>query len=447
MTTDSSLPAPNVLLVDDSPANLELLVGVLQNRGFRIRPVASGERALQAARSEPPDLVLLDVNMPDMDGYEVCRRLKADATLQAVPVIFISAMDGVIDKVKAFSAGGVDYIAKPFHLAEVESRVRTHLELARLRQELARDNTRLEELVAHRTRELAKAHARLAILDQAKSDFLSLVSHEVRTPLSGVCRVAELLLLTHDQDPATASYSALYQTSRRTLLTLIDDALLLTQVGVGAAAGALSACGLGEMLHCARAAASALAASRRVQLAPVPANLGVVQGVPYYLVRALQSLLETAIKFARAGTTVRLVQADSPGAIGLRFEADGRTIPPDILPRFFHLLDQSQPMTGVDDLGLAPALAERVVSLYGGAVTVENLAPPGIRLAMRLQSAEPKVVAEPESEPPPLAGRERSAREPSTAGNPGARPSHHVAPGGLPTERAGRAEAPGRSLI
>ena len=124
MKTDSSPPAPNLLIVDDSPANLELLAGMLEGRGFRVRPVVSGERALQAAQSEPPDLVLLDINMPDMDGYEVCRRLKADATLKAVPVIFISAMDGVIDKVKAFNAGGVDHIAKPFHLEEVESRVR-----------------------------------------------------------------------------------------------------------------------------------------------------------------------------------------------------------------------------------------------------------------------------------------------------------------------------------
>ena len=96
MKTDSSLPAPNLLIVDDTLANLELLVGMLQDRGFRVRPVASGERALQSAQSEPPDLVLLDINMPDMDGYEVCRRFKADATLKAVPVIFISAMAAIL---------------------------------------------------------------------------------------------------------------------------------------------------------------------------------------------------------------------------------------------------------------------------------------------------------------------------------------------------------------
>ena len=380
MKTDSNLPAPNLLIVDDSPANLELLVGMLQDQGFRVRPVASGERALQAAQSEPPDLVLLDINMPGMDGYEVCRRLKADATLKAVPVMFISAMDSVIDKVKAFNAGGVDHIAKPFHLEEVESRVRTHLELARLRRDL-------EAMVTHRTRELAQANARLAILDQAKSDFLTLISHEIRTPLNGVFGAADLLLMTHEEHPDTASYAKIYEVSRRRLMTLIDDALLLTQVGMGSETGTSTTGRLEEMLNEARVAANPLAESRGVQLAPVPTAPGLVQGAPNYLVRALQSLLETAIKFARASTTVRLTQTATPDEISLCIEAHGRTIPPTMLPRFFDLLAISEPITGVDDLGLAPPLAERIVTLYGGTVSVENLAPPGIRLSVRLKTA------------------------------------------------------------
>ena len=146
-STETPPPAPNLLIVDDSPDNLALLAGMLEGRGFRVRPVVSGERALQAAQSEPPDIVLLDINMPDMDGYEVCRRLKADATLKAVPVIFISALGGVIDKVKAFSVGGVDYIAKPFHLEEVESRVRTHLTLRAQEVEITRKNAELKEML------------------------------------------------------------------------------------------------------------------------------------------------------------------------------------------------------------------------------------------------------------------------------------------------------------
>ena len=106
MKTDAMAPVPNLLIVDDTPANLELLADLLQNKGYRVRPVPSGERALLAAHHEAPDLILLDINMPGMDGYEFCRQLKADVDLRAIPVIFISALDGVIDKVKAFGVVG-----------------------------------------------------------------------------------------------------------------------------------------------------------------------------------------------------------------------------------------------------------------------------------------------------------------------------------------------------
>ena len=123
---------PNILIVDDLPANLRLLEMMFVDRGYTIRTVLSGNLALQAASAEPPDLILLDINMPKMDGYEVCRQLKADAALKDIPVIFISALNGTIDKVKAFSVGGVDYVTKPLQCEEVYARVLTHLKLRRL---------------------------------------------------------------------------------------------------------------------------------------------------------------------------------------------------------------------------------------------------------------------------------------------------------------------------
>ena len=105
---------PDILVVDDTPANLQLLTEILKKRGYRVRPVPSGKLALQAAQKEQPDLILLDINMPEMNGYEVCERLKADAVLKEIPVLFISALDETIDKIKAFAAGGVDYVTKPW---------------------------------------------------------------------------------------------------------------------------------------------------------------------------------------------------------------------------------------------------------------------------------------------------------------------------------------------
>jgi putative two-component system response regulator len=138
---------PNILVVDDTPANLQLLANMLKERGYKTRPVPSGILALQAAQSDPPDVVLLDINMPQMNGFEVCERLKADEQLKDIPVIFISALNEIMDKVKAFSVGGVDYVTKPFQIDEVQARVETHLKLRSLQRELEMHNRELEKLV------------------------------------------------------------------------------------------------------------------------------------------------------------------------------------------------------------------------------------------------------------------------------------------------------------
>jgi sigma-B regulation protein RsbU (phosphoserine phosphatase) len=134
----------SILAVDDTAANLQVLTGMLKDRGYKVRPVPSGRLALLAAKKTPPDLILLDINMPEMNGYEVCRVLKADESLRGIPVIFISALNENLDKVNAFATGGVDYITKPFQMEELHARVETHLKIRRLQVELEDTNARLE---------------------------------------------------------------------------------------------------------------------------------------------------------------------------------------------------------------------------------------------------------------------------------------------------------------
>jgi PleD family two-component response regulator len=184
-----------IIAVDDTPANLQLLEEILRDGGYSVRAFARGQLALEAAAQKPPDLIMLDVNMPGMNGYETCERFKADPRLSSIPIIFISAFSEVLDKVNAFQCGGVDYVTKPFHGAEVLARLETHLKLHRLQQELETHNAHLEELVYQRTSELAEAKGRLAILDKAKSDFLILISHELRTPLTGLLGVTDLIFM------------------------------------------------------------------------------------------------------------------------------------------------------------------------------------------------------------------------------------------------------------
>ncbi len=124
----------SIMAVDDNPANLKLLEDMLREHGYEVRSFPRGRHALAAAERNPPDLILLDINMPEMSGYEVCERLKADARLREIPVIFLSALNDAADKVKALKTGGVDYISKPFHFEEVRARVETHLALQRARR-------------------------------------------------------------------------------------------------------------------------------------------------------------------------------------------------------------------------------------------------------------------------------------------------------------------------
>jgi putative two-component system response regulator len=138
----------DILIVDDVPANLTLLAGMLKEKGYHVRPVPSGKLALKAVEREAPDLILLDITMPEMDGFEVCRKLKDDVRFHDIPVIFISALTETLDKVKAFGSGGVDYVTKPFQFEEVEARVETHLKLHRYQQ-------RLEELVQEKVYEIS----------------------------------------------------------------------------------------------------------------------------------------------------------------------------------------------------------------------------------------------------------------------------------------------------
>ncbi len=142
----------DILIIDDTPENLNLLSAMLTDQGYKVRSVTKGSTGLRGAIAAPPDLILLDVNMPEMNGYEVCQHLKADSRTCEIPVIFISALGDVLDKVKAFKVGGVDYITKPFQVEEVLARIENNLTIRRLTQQLQAQNTQLQQEIQERQR-------------------------------------------------------------------------------------------------------------------------------------------------------------------------------------------------------------------------------------------------------------------------------------------------------
>lgn len=220
-----------ILIVDDVPANIQILGNILSTENFQIAYAQSGKQALSVVKHQKLDLILLDIMMPYMDGFEVCSTLRNRKETAEIPIIFLTAKADMESIVKGFEIGGQDYITKPFNAAELLARVNTHILLHEQRKKLKALNEDLEEKVRKRTRELESAYKRLDHLEKAKTDFLSIISHELRTPLNGLRGLSTLLSQTGLNDEQKEYIQYLKEVSDR-LSRLSEIALLITSLRV-----------------------------------------------------------------------------------------------------------------------------------------------------------------------------------------------------------------------
>jgi len=221
MMNKTSAPGASILIVDDTPFNLRFLSDVLSRAGYITHTAADGEQAMQLAQTLPLDLVLLDIMMPGLSGYEVCSLLKADEKTRDIPVIFLSALNQELDKVQAFTVGGVDYITKPFQVKEVLARIETHLTLRFLQKDLEERNLSLQ-------RQAAELEARNAELDA----FAHTVAHDLKTPLTAVVGFSDLLQKRFGQmstEKLGETLAIIAQNGRR-MANIINEMLLLASV-------------------------------------------------------------------------------------------------------------------------------------------------------------------------------------------------------------------------
>ncbi|HBY76712.1 MAG TPA: hybrid sensor histidine kinase/response regulator, partial [Cyanobacteria bacterium UBA11148] len=298
----------NILIVDDTPQNLQVLSATLSEQGYKIRGVVKGQMAIRAARSSPPDLILLDIRMPEMDGYQVCEHLKADPQTRDIPVIFISALDDVFDKVKAFTVGGVDYITKPFQVEEVLARVENQLTIQRLSKQLQQQNQKLQQEIEERM----KAEKAAEAASKAKTEFLANMSHELRTPLNAILGFSQVMSRDSALSTEQREYLGIINRSGEHLLELINDVLDLSKIEAGMISLYESNFDLYHLLDNLEEMFEIKAEQKNLQLIfIVPSN------VPQYIKSdakklrvCLINLLGNAIKFTEYGTVTLRVTAD-----------------------------------------------------------------------------------------------------------------------------------------
>ncbi len=225
----------SILVVDDTKANLRFLAEILTQQGYAVRPAIDGPTALTSVRARPPDLILLDIMMPQMDGYEVCQQLKADPLTHDIPVIFLSALNEVSDKVKAFEMGGVDYITKPFQVEEVLARVGTHLALRNLQRRLEEKNDELRCEITERERaqrELLQYAAELEASNSELDAFAHTVAHDLKNPLTALIGFSSLLERRFDRLPPEIVRDRLGQVTQTAykMTRIVNELLLLARV-------------------------------------------------------------------------------------------------------------------------------------------------------------------------------------------------------------------------
>ncbi|NDJ52954.1 MAG: hybrid sensor histidine kinase/response regulator [Chloroflexi bacterium] len=346
----------DILVVDDTPANLDLLTTLLEDAGYHVRPAINGQLALKAATNPQPDLILLDIMMPDMSGFEVAARLKENEETAGIPIIFISALNDTDDIVRAFDLGGVDYVTKPFRRREVLARIENHLALVRQREQIEKYYQSLDAL---------------------KTQFMQSATHDLKNPLTLISGYVDILEVSTMDEIAEnrAMYTYHMRTGLRRMKILITDMLDLAQIETGLELY-IEPVLIGWLLEQARQTYEMMAKERQITVIMEEPGYEMLAHVDSSrMLRVLENLVSNAIKYTPEGGTVTIgcIREDQVDRIWIK--DTGLGIPEDdiekIFEAFFRVAKKEHRM--VEGTGLGLSIVDAIIKQHGGEVQVDSV--------------------------------------------------------------------------
>jgi signal transduction histidine kinase len=373
MTTTSA----TICVIDDNADNVDLLEQELSDAGYRVVTALSGEEGLGVIAAERPDIVLLDIMMPGLSGYEVCRQLRRDEETAALPIILVTAKTGTRDEVMGLDAGANDYVIKPINIDTLLARVRTQLRIKTLQDELRR------------------SYESFIRLDRARQDMISMLAHDMKTPLMTVSASTNLLMDSQVQGDSERIHqvSSLMLKSATKLRELVEDFLSLARWDRTGLAAEISVCDLREIIRDVQDSCETLIRDRDLTVEiDLPPSGPLVSADPVLLGRVWQNLLSNAIKYNRQGGSITLRAQEQNGIVTCEVSDTGIGIPADVLPRVFEIFFRPEGRKEIEGSGLGLAVVRAILRAHNSDHEITSVEGEGTTFTFKLNVADSAAV-------------------------------------------------------